>query len=516
MKICKAKSRHRYFSPGVIVVYFFAHFGLLLLGNHPFWDDWILVDAPKEQILETGRQMGLFFNFFGYLHVAMLAVGPWFYRLSTFILYYGIGYYFYLILRRTRLLEERQAFLAAVIFLVLPFNLGRGALCLFPYTLCLFIFMLAWSILPQKRFLSLLLFFISFNTNSLLVFYLLPLVEDFREFALKSLPNQPFTSLVFLSHCRKYLFSRPATVTLPLVYYITKFLFFRPYGFYLGYNEDFSIFKLLLSPVYQLWYWAGSSIKGYPSSVLVLAVVIVLIVVFVRAAKLCLINYWILGISLSILVLGMLPYYILGHVPSFTEWTSRHQLLMPFGFSILVAYGIGVIRPEGLAKKMLIILIALCVLVSAFNSALFRADALKQQAIQRFMANTLDPKKPGLVLIEDKTANALMRTYRFYEVNGMLSRAVNAQSFFGVPYMEIVDYRQGKYDQYFSPHYNAAAHRRKPYAATSVILIDSLSRLKTIYPFGIRACVVEIPFPSSLSVAPSRLDCPSERWARLD
>lgn len=512
----KSKLKYHYFSPAVFSVYFLAHFGLLLLANHPFWDDWVLVDAPRDQILDTFRQAGSFFNFFGHLHVTMLVVGPWFYRLLTFVLYYGIGYYFYLILRRTCLLGERQSFFAAVLFLVLPFNIGRGALILLPYTLCLFLFMFAWSNLPRWRVFSLLLFFISFNTNSLLVFYFLPLIEDFCSFFRNSLPYPPLTSLEFLLRLRTYLFSRPATVALPIVYYIPKLLLFRPYGFYSGYNEDFSILKLFLSPFYQLWYWIGAVIKGDFSSILVLAVAIGLIVIFVRASSLRLNNYCILCLSLFTLVLGLLPYYILGHVPSFTEWTSRHQLLMPFGFSMLVAYGIGVIQPQRLARKMYVVLIALCVLLSAFNSALFCADALKQQAIQRLMANTLDPSRPGLVIIEDKTANALRRDYRFYEINGMLARAVNSQSFFGVPATGILNYRQGKYDQYFSAPYNASAHRRRPEAGTSVILIDSLSRLKNIYPFEIRACVVNIPFPSSLAVVPSMLNCSSDGWARLD
>lgn len=515
MTTSKLQSKYRYLSPAVIILYFLAHFGLLFLGNHPFWDDWVLVDAPQHQVLDTFRQAGSFFNFFGHLHVNMLAVSPWFYRLATFILYYGIGFCFYAILRRSRLFEEKLAFIAAILFLVLPFNLGRGALILFPYTLCLFIFMLAWCMLPHKRVLSLLLFFVSFNTNSLLVFYLLPLIEDYHGFVLKSRSILPLTSATFSIHLRQYIFSRPVTVILPLLYYIPKLFFFRPYGFYSGYNESYSILNLLRAPVYSLQTWAESVGKGDINSVLVLAVALGLLAVYVRAFRLRLNFNYALGTSLFALFLGLFPYYILGHVPSFTEWTSRHQLLMPFGFSMLVAHGIGTIRPEGLAKKVLVSLIALSVILSVFNSALFRADALKQQAIQQFMANALDASKPGLVVVEDRTANALRRTYRFYEINGMLTRAVKAQSFFGVLPSEIDDYRVGKYDKYFSAHYNAAAHQREPMADVSVILIDSLSPFKQIYPFGLRACLVGVPFSSSLPLALSRLDCHPKGWVWL-
>ena len=343
MRSTKIQAKYNFFSPLLLFSYFLSHFGLLLLGNHPFWDDWALVDAPRHEIIETFRELGSFFNFYGLLHVTMLSVGPWFYRIATFILYYGIGYYFFLVLRRTRLLDERKAFMAAVFFLVLPFNQGRGALILFPYTFCLFLFALAWKRLPQNRIPSLLLFFLSFNMNSLLVFYLLPLIDDVRGFAVKSCSGRLLKPRGLLILLYQYIVFRPITFFLPFIYFIPKSLLFKPYGYYKGYNEHFSVISLFYSPLDQLRHWGGSVLQKDLSSIFVLAVSLVLIVILTTSFRRPLgPKIRVLGISLFVLFLGLFPYYVLGHVPTFTEWTSRHQILIPFGFSLL-AYSIGLL-----------------------------------------------------------------------------------------------------------------------------------------------------------------------------
>ena len=179
------------------------------------------------------------------------------------------------------------------------------------------------------------------------------------------------------------------------------------------------------------------------SSIFVLAVSLVLIVILTISFRRPLgPKIRVLGISLFVLFLGLFPYYVLGHVPTFTEWTSRHQILIPFGFSLLLAYSIGLIRSETLARKISVLLFLFSVAVSAFNSALFYADKQKQKSIQRFMETAFVKSKPGLVVIDDRTVNVLNRTYRFYEINGMLARATKTQSFFGIIPEQLAGYKK--------------------------------------------------------------------------
>ena len=75
--------------------YLAAHGGILLIPNAIYWDDWTLWNTEPATILDSFRQLGSPFNFFGYLHVAMLAIGPWAYRVLTFFLMYASGLLLY-------------------------------------------------------------------------------------------------------------------------------------------------------------------------------------------------------------------------------------------------------------------------------------------------------------------------------------------------------------------------------------------------------------------------------------
>ena len=119
------------------------------------------------------------FNFFGYLHVAMLAIGPWAYRVLTFFLMYASGLLIYRILELQKWIRNEDRLLIVILFLISPFYAARVALVDFPYTFCLFLFFLGWYLIGKNCLASLACFFLSFNMESLLVFYLLPVLDYF-------------------------------------------------------------------------------------------------------------------------------------------------------------------------------------------------------------------------------------------------------------------------------------------------------------------------------------------------
>lgn len=504
----KTQSGHRFLSPGVIFLYAFSNLGLLLLGNHPFWDDWIVVDLPWWQILDTFKQAGSFLNIWGYLHVSMLAIGPWLYRFASLILFYGISYHFYSILKRTAILDEEQSFAAALICLFLPLNLGRGALILFPYVFCLYIFMLAWSLLPRNRNISFLLFFLSFNINSLLVFYLLPLLEGLSIFFHRLPAGPPLTARKILSLLKIYILGEPIFILLPIIYYSIKLLFFRPYGLYSGYNEHYSILSLIKSPFLQFGELLYSVSKlDLPATLCLFFIFFVLLIVVPRS-KLGWKALRIPAISIFVIYLGVLPYHILGLVPTFTGWSSRHQLLMPFGISILIAYCIYQVPKTINSRSLLRLVLLACIFASSVNSFSFYADSRKQQSVQRFMAGALRADSPRLVVIVDKTNNALRRTYRFYEINGMLARATGDQSFFGIQSSDINSYLNGKLDKYFTGYYLASSHRRDDNSKATFIILNSSFPWKYFFPSSSHACIVVSPASDVKSVI-DRTPCSS-------
>src|SRR3546814_13538982 len=82
-----------------------------------------------------------------------------------------------LIVKRTNLVGPFLRINIVLLYLVLPLNFARVAQIDFPYALCYLLFFGAWWLIESKKWVSLLLFFLSFNTNSLLVFYALPAID---------------------------------------------------------------------------------------------------------------------------------------------------------------------------------------------------------------------------------------------------------------------------------------------------------------------------------------------------
>ena len=161
----------------LFLVYLIAHGGILLIPNAIYWDDWVLYRSESNIILDFFEQWGSMFNLIGYLHIGLLKIGPWVYKVLTFTLMFGSGLLLNNILKRYNNINENNRFLIVLLFLILPFNMARVTMIVFPYTLCYFLFFLAWAMMERFRFLALVLFFISFNTNSLLVFYAVPFCD---------------------------------------------------------------------------------------------------------------------------------------------------------------------------------------------------------------------------------------------------------------------------------------------------------------------------------------------------
>lgn len=142
--------------------YLAAHGGIFLILNAVYWDDWTVWNSTPAAVLNEFRQLGSPFNFHGYVHVTMLSLGPWAYRLLTFILMYGTGLLFYKILEFQVWIRSEDRLLLVTLFLIFPFNAARVALIDFPYTLCLFLFFLGWYFIGKNRIASLACFAVSF------------------------------------------------------------------------------------------------------------------------------------------------------------------------------------------------------------------------------------------------------------------------------------------------------------------------------------------------------------------
>ena len=365
-------------------------------------------------------------------------------------------------------IRNEDRLLIVILFLVSPLYAARVALVDFPYTFCLFLFFLGWYLIGKNRLASLSCFFLSFNMESLLVFYLLPVLDYyFRENnsgRLRDLITWGFRKLDF--------------IVAPFIWFAIKLLFYRPFGIFAGYNEAFGGSNLLKSPLLQLKDLLSLSL---PVSLMLVAVIICAMAVkrfgidlHALAARALRNRYF--SIGLLALVAGLFPYWILGHVPTFSEWTSRHQILMPLGAALLFL-GILACCEEGVKALFL----AICLGASlALNWSNYTGDILdwqKQKTIINFLRNSKDVAAANLLVFEDDTPNALSRVYRFYEWGGLVRLAYSGSSDkFGINSDQLDQYLRGDLDRYFSVHFNAEQHRRTGGEMVRVIITGNSLR----------------------------------------
>lgn len=445
----------------LILLYTVAQGGILFLTNSIYWDDWALFGTTPNpnKILETLKQHGSFGNEFGYIYLAMVSIGyPWFYKVCTFILSFFTGVFVWKIASKQPWINQQERYFIALLFLITPCFAARVVMIDFPYLLCVFLFFGAWTVMDQFRVFSLLLFFLSFDTESLLVFYALPMLDwlcrDLSEFDLKKLSNWCISKADFL--------------IIPFAWFSLKLIFFKPYGLYRGYNETYSLKYLLTTPLKMVFDWLMLNIN---LSTTILIFALLLIGNILPEAKFRSRQRNILYSGLLALFLGLFPYMILGHIPTFTEWASRHQLLMPLGLSLL---SIWMISSLGNAHRKLYVafVVAVCLSINTKNYLDFYFDWKKQLSIVQFVKNSEEVKKSSLVLVNDQTPNALQRSYRFYEWNGLLKSAFRDESRFGIDLSQMANYDAGKFDEYFLPDYSAGNHVRNKQENRIILTIE--------------------------------------------
>lgn len=450
--------------------YLLMHGGILLIPNAVFWDDWVLYRTAPQTIAEMFADAGAMFNAVTYMHMPLLALGMWSYKVLTFALWFASGLLLNRILARTQALPDGARFAIVLLFLVLPFNAARVAAINFPYTLTTFFFFLAWFLMDRRRVAALLLFAASFFTPSLLVFYALPMLDlAYRGGHLKG-----------VAAMLRFAVRRLDFMLLPFAFYGLRVLTFRPSGTYTGYNSNYDLANVR----------SAINAQGLDALDLPLRVDLALAALLLPLAWLLLartrpqlaadgrvgpvrLAAW-LALGVLAFVLGGFPYWILGLVPTFMEWTSRHQLLLPLG-TALVLVALVWMLPSRLRAGALAVLVAACLSLGIGNAYAFWVDAQKQRALAELIARDPAVARASFVIFQDRTSslNAIERDYRFYEWNGLMEEVFGDQTRFGAGPVDARNYLAGQYDGFMQGQYKAAQHRRD--AAAGALLVEITS-----------------------------------------
>jgi hypothetical protein len=427
---------------------FFAHF-LLLFDQGVYWDDWGLYLGTSNEIIQNFKDNGLVI--FGYVHAVLqqLPFRIFIYNFLTFIIYLFSGYLLYKILSNLNIYDEFDLFFIVSIFLIAPLNITRVAMIIFPYSLSYFLFFLSLYLLQlnlQKnkqsiylRLITLIIFFITFQIASFLVFYLLTLLLIY--FYEK---RNGYHTLAILLKNIDY-------IILPIFYWIIRSIYFKTSGPYIDYNTITIYNAIFLLPYRIVTSFYSSIIEVINNTLSSFDIFwfVILLILFTqffkknsneesfvnrKEGKL---SYDKIYFSLSFLfiVVSMVPYLFVGKMVLNEGWDIRNQLLLPLGFSFFIYFGLKLFLNLFTANRIIQIVIV-SVFISGFliiniNYYLdFNRDWIKQLSIIENLKNSDEIKNNHSFYLVDDTENlnAINRTYSVLEFSGLMYAAFGTKS----------------------------------------------------------------------------------------
>lgn len=407
------KEYNTYFQ--LFFLYSLSHIWIIFLSNSLFWDDWHLKIASPEQLDIYWKMVGAPLR--GLMINSLYNLGLYSFRLLSFILIFINAIFLDKILKRIKIFNYNNRFIICLIFLIAPFYIARITIICFPYTLSTFLFFAAWYLQPKQKIISLILYLVSFSTNSLLVFYTLPTLEHFYlnySFKKKSIFKFFKNNFIFLSA--------------PILYYLLKKIFFNPFGLFEGYNAWFSLENLLITPIIQTLdalYLESSFILFIPIGVLIFSYIFFKYIPIKKSSSDSKYSRSILIIGILSLFLGLFPYWILNLIPSFNAaWMTRHQLLMPLGISLITS---SLLSKFNLSSRriLLSLIVTISLIINLSNYFSYIQDHSKQLEIIKELSNHKLRDDIDVIIFEDNTKNlnAKNRSYRLYEWQGIINEA---------------------------------------------------------------------------------------------
>jgi len=477
----------------LIIVAYSLSYSLMLINNGIYQDDWTLYNMSRETIIEIYYDQG--HRWLAYFHNFLLSFEHWIviYRLIVFSAYLLAALILNHIVKRVLVISAVERIFLVLFYAVFPVNNVRFLLINTPYAVSNCLFLLAcWSLVKHRetkkipfRVGALVGFFMAFDTNSLLVFYLLPLAYLLKDSCLKagclSMPKGLDFSKVIL---RSLDF-----VILPFCYWIPKTLLFLPRGAWEGYNQ-FTASGLSLSPLFLVMSFQTSffkvlddSFSSFSSLLLVLAIIIA---GFVHhkwgwgedtgepcGASYTPGDYYLLCFGMAAFCLAVLPYNLVGQLPKVDNWHSRHQLLVPLGAGFMIVYGLKVLwhklAIQGISRTIIMSLLLCQFIATNISDCVgLHLDWFKQQALLLHMRDNPVFGKHTTFVFEDKTqeVNRIKRIYPVYQYAGMMKLTFGEQKRMGMDsrLLESRDYIReiDRFQKYFTPLWNGGEYLLAP------------------------------------------------------
>jgi hypothetical protein len=457
-----------YFTIGLVAL--LGH-GLLLLNDGTYWDDWMLRPQVTEgnwsELQNWFSEMGL--PVFAYFYWSVKLAGGY-YKAAAFLTILFSAVLIYKICLRFAWVNRYEALGIALLSLVYPAYQAAvifGNL-VYEFFYCLFL-LAAWLLLRSEqtsgakgpgllsRLLSLFLFFLAFNLNSLLVFYF------------------PFLLLLFLHLKQAHSFSWSAAartllprhidfILLPFVYWTGKKLLFPTHGQYEGYNAINLSLTPLVTRMLESIKTAGyaqveasvARLMGQPILWIVSMAGIYLVYSRFMKSKgaVPLTHYqieheshktkWIFWYGVLLLLSGVFPYSAVGLSPTLSGWNTRHAILVGLPMAIVIVAALRPFwisglyhEPGSFDPRLVSVLIGGSLLVAFTLSTIgyyvgWQVRAVKDRAIMTDLAGVPELKIFSIFWIDDQFPAGGERIYRFYEWASMFKQIWGGESRIGL------------------------------------------------------------------------------------
>jgi hypothetical protein len=255
--------------------------------------------------------------------------------------------------------------------------------------------------------------------------------------------------------------------------------YYKPYGDYEGYNQGISLINIVRPArvaTLDLLNFRTSFLLNiflFAFTYLVLSRFRIRNLKCDQRVKLCSFGFFALAT-------GVLPYFLLGLTPTFRDWNSRHQILMPFGASLVI--GSLVIGSNRIQKIALALTVSMSVSFTTVNYLSFPKDWDKQTQILEEIRGSIPVKACSVILVEDKTIdkNAMDRDYRFYEWNAIFKVATGFQNRFVINAEEFNSFNLGNFDSYYTEEFSAKEFERNRNNTLCYAIIDYASGLYSV------------------------------------
>ncbi|MBU1664467.1 MAG: hypothetical protein KKG92_03590 [Gammaproteobacteria bacterium] len=438
--------------------------GLLILNDGVYWDGWLLnsilqdrrLDDLQDWYMTLGLPIGAYFNWlFSYAGNIVAS-----YKIVAFLSLVGVAATTYHLAGRIMAASINERLLVALVVLTYPGYQNAVDMVTVLYLVCLLLFLLAWSVaLHAKlyrgrcqlpfRVISLILFFLSFNFNSLLVVYLVAFVSILAASQRNTLPSTSKFDIV--QRLIRAVWSNLDFLFLPFIYWIMKETLSPRAGLYSNYNR-FNLDWVSVVDSFAAFVSNGLLYQFYDafrflvhSPWLLIVVMPLSFLLMQRSARghgrlphpssptPIVLFLW----GVLILILSILPYALVGLSPTRSGWGTRHALLLGLSLSVLLLAMVRAFSKAGVVQRYLVALL-LSGLIVGFAGVQFytylswQARWAKDKSVIEALRSQPQYSGYSTYYVSDSFPLGRESWYRFYEWGSLMQAAWGGQSRVGL------------------------------------------------------------------------------------